>query len=94
MREVHNLAAGMKEAIASLRKAAVDARAGLDLEVSRAAGNVEKVQSVTADLKAANIEVESFLGDTNSNFPSSGDSTGSGGQADINGVTINPELKK
>ena len=94
MREVHNLAAGMKEAIASIKKAAVDARSALDAEVGRAAGNVEKVRSVATDLKEANLEVESFLGETGSNFPSSGDSPMSAGHADINGVTVNPEAKK
>ena len=94
MREVHNLATGMKEAIASIKKAAVDARAQLDSEVARAQTNVGKVKSVATALKEANLEVESFLGETGSNFPSSETSPMSAGHADINGVTVNPEAKK
>ena len=94
MREVHNLAAGMKQAIASLKKSATDARAQLDLEMTRATDNVGKVHSVVSDLKAANIEVETFLGDTGSNFPSSGGLVTPSTPADINGVTVNPGATK
>jgi hypothetical protein len=96
MREVHDLAAGMKDAIAGIKKLAVDAKAGLNSEVSRAQSNANKVLALTADLKAANLEVEAFLGDTNSNFPPTGTDSNtplSTGTHDINGVTLNPGQK-
>ena len=97
MREVHDLAAGMKDAIAGIKKLAVDAKAGLSSEVSRAQSNASKVRALTADLKAANLEVEDFLGETGSNFPPSGGDSPtppSTGTPDINGVVLNPDAKK
>ena len=94
MREVHDLAAGMKDAIAGIKKLAVDAKNGLNMEINRAQANASKVTALTADLKEANLEVEGFLGETGSNFPPSGTGSpippSSGGKADINGVTKNP----
>lgn len=86
----------MKDAIAGIKKLAVDAKAGLNSEVSRAQSNANKVLALTADLKAANLEVEAFLGDTNSNFPPTGTDSNtplSTGTHDINGVTLNPGQK-
>lgn len=104
MREVHDLASGMREAIASIRKNAVDAKNGLASEIVRANVNADKVKSLTDDLKEANKEVESFLGESGSNFPPSGDSntqqqdglnkgvqTGVKPETDINGVTLTPK---
>ncbi len=99
MREVHDLAAGMKDAIAGIRKLAVDAKNGLNTEIGRAQSNADKVRALTADLKSANLEVESFLGESGSNFPPSGGdsstppSTGAP-HADVNGVTLNPGVQK
>jgi hypothetical protein len=94
MREVKNLALGMREAIANIKKLSADAKSGLDSEVSRALVNADKVRSFTRELSDANQEVEQFLGDTGSNFPPSDGSTPpqSGAiSADINGVTVNKD---
>jgi hypothetical protein len=97
MREVKDLAAGMKDLLAGLRKANVDAKGALMSEVTRAQGNAKKVQSVAADLREANKEVEEFLGETGSNFPPSEDSKtpqqDGHNKADINGVTVNREVQ-
>jgi len=98
MREVHDLAAGMKDAIAGIKKLALDAKSGLNTEISRAQTNATKVNALTADLKAANLEVESFLGESGSNFPPSGEDLNTqpsaGVKADHNGVVLNPDTKK
>lgn len=96
MREVHDLAAGMKEAIAGIKKAAADAKSSLAVEISRAHVNAGKVQTMTSDLKSANLEVEEFLGESGSNFPPPGEelNTPPPLTADINGVTINSNVKK
>src|SRR5271169_5290506 len=57
MREVHDLATGMKEILANLRKTAIDARSQLESEVTRAVTNADKVKSVAVDLRDANKEV-------------------------------------
>lgn len=93
MREVKELAAGMKDVLASLRKSSADAKSAFMSEVERAKVNADKVKSVAKELSDANKEVEDFLGDTGSNFPPS---EGSNTQppalkADANGVTKNPE---
>lgn len=97
MKEVHDLAAGMRQAIAGIKQAAVDAKSNLASEISHAQANADKVNSLTADLRAANKEVDDFLGEVGSNFPPSGvdssipPSTGNSvtGKADINGVILN-----
>lgn len=92
MREVRDLATGMREILTSLRKDNADAKSELELEVTRAKGNAEKVKSFTKDLKEANLEVEAMLGETGSNFPTSESSTlrQSGHvTTDLNGVTRN-----
>jgi hypothetical protein len=97
MKEVHDLASGMKEAIASVKKISADAKSSLAVEISRAHTNASKVKSLATDLKSANLEVEDFLGETGSNFPSSEESTTPrvvGPKPDINGVILNPEAKK
>ncbi len=97
MREVHDLATGMKDAIASLKKIHVDAKNALTTEIGRSKVNAQKVMSMATDLKAANLEVEDFLGDTKSNFTSSEDVNThptTGAKADVNGVTLNPENVK
>lgn len=90
MREVHDLASGMKDAIAKIKQAASDAKSGLHAEIGRAQVNASKVVAMTTDLKAANLEVESFLGESGSNFPPDGpdSSTPTLGLADHNGVRI------
>ena len=104
MREVRDLAAGMKEAIASLRKASADAKAALSEEMSRATGNADKVRTFIKELKEANQEVEAFLGEAGSNFPPSEDSViqqphmrkmeHTVRRADINGVMLNQEAEQ
>jgi hypothetical protein len=98
MREVRELAEGMREAVASIRKTHTDAKSGLEVEVARAAVNSEKVKAFTQELKDANLEVESFLGETGSNFPTSETSAtprpAGGPRTDINGVTPNQEVNR
>jgi hypothetical protein len=98
MREVRDLAAGMKQAIAGLKQSAVDAKNNLNAEIAHAQVNAEKVNALTADLKAANLGVDSFLGETGSNFPPSGTVLSTPpsavGKADANGVTLNPDAKQ
>lgn len=94
MREVKELAAGMRELMASLRKDNADAKQHFMSEVERAKVNAGKLKSVAEELSVANREVEEVLGETGSNFPPS--SGGSDTQppalkADINGVTKNTE---
>lgn len=95
MKEVRDMAAGMREAIASIRKNYADGKSGLALEIDRAQMNAAKVRSFTQDLRNANLEVEGFLGETNSNFPSSEESDtqqqDSTEKPDRNGVTLNKE---
>lgn len=94
MQEVRDLATGMKEAVASLKRISIDARASLDVEIGRAKVNADKVKSLAQGLKEANLEVESFLGESKSNFtPSEGSDTQqqTGLKTDVNGVTLNPE---
>lgn len=98
MREVKSLAQGMKEAIANVKKANLDAKSELDGEIQRSLTNADKVRSFTRDLKDANGEVESFLGDTGSNFPQEGGSDtpsqNTSHRADANGVILNTEINK
>lgn len=69
MKEVFDLANGMREAIANLKQSHINAKAELASEITRANVNAKKVQSLAQELKTANKEVESFLGETGSNFP-------------------------
>jgi hypothetical protein len=94
MREVHDLAAGMKEMIAGVKRAAAEAKNSLSAEINRAHVNADKVKSMTDDLKSANLEVEDFLGESGSNFPPSGNSDTPHAHADSNGVTLNPGARK
>jgi membrane protein involved in colicin uptake len=94
MREIKELAVGLKESLAALKSASAGAKASLLSEMNRAKVNAEKVQSLAVELKEANAEVEDFLGETGSNFPSSGDSSTPPPKPDINGVTINQEPGK
>lgn len=91
MREVKELAVGMREVLASLRKDSVVARGQFLSEVSRAKVNAAKVKSLAVELSEANKEVETFLGESGSNFPHTEASEASPTplpKADINGVTI------
>lgn len=96
MREIKELAVGLKESLAALKSASAGAKASLVSEMERAKVNAQKVQSLALELKDANTEVEDFLGDTGSNFPSSeGSSTPPPVlKTDTNGVTLNPEAGK
>ena len=103
MREVRDLAAGMKEAIVSLRQASADAKAALFEEMSRANANADKVRSFIKELKEANQEVESFLGEAGTNFPPSETPETvhshrkmehARPRADMNGVVLNTEAER
>lgn len=100
MREVLELAAGMREAIGALRKDHVSLASELHSEINRSQVNASKVRSVVTDLKGANNEVEAFLGETGSNFPTSEESNihqpdgDKKTETDINGVTLNKEQSK
>jgi hypothetical protein len=89
MRELTDMVTGMKQAVASLRSDAANAKGAFQSEVARAQVNTEKVKSFTAELNSANKEVEDFLGVTGSNFPTSGDTATPPVHADRNGVVLN-----
>jgi hypothetical protein len=92
VRELDDLSSNMKGLFTALRKSLVDAKSGLTSEVTRTTVNVQKINSVTAELNAGNKEVEAFLSETGSNFPTSEDIPSEKSQlthADINGVSLN-----
>lgn len=97
MREVKELAAGMKEVLAGLRKDSANAKGQFMAEATRAKVNAAKVRSLAVELSEANKEVEEFLGESGSNFPLSEASEASPTplpHADVNGVTINQDSGK
>lgn len=97
MREVKELAAGMKEVLASLRKDSADAKGQFMSEAERARINANKVRSLAVELSEANKEVEEFLGESGSNFPHTEASQAFPTplpKADINGVSVNTEAPK
>ena len=94
MREIKELAVGLKESLASLKSASAGAKASLVSEMDRAKVNAQKIQSLATELKEANTEVEDFLGESGSNFPSSEVSSTPATKPDANGVTVNPEAQK
>lgn len=93
MREVRNVASTMREAIAALKQRAGLAVANFESEVNNAHSNLDNVDSVTHELKEANKEVESMLGESGSNFTPVGPD-GTSRPVDENGVWVNPEHKK
>lgn len=97
MQEVRQLAAGMKELIAGLKRDSIDARSALENEIACAKTNASKVKAVAAELKEANKEVEEFLSETNSNFSVLGDTIAQkviDQITDLNGVTLTPGSSK
>ena len=87
MREIRDMAAGLRDAVATLRKEASTAKHTFKSEFLRAQANTAKFKAFTQELKDANAEVEGFLGETGSNFPTSEDSS-IPSHPDINGVTL------
>jgi hypothetical protein len=87
MREIRDMAAGLRDAVATLRKEASTAKSTFKSEFLRAQANTAKFKAFTQELKDANAEVEGFLGETGSNFPTSEDSS-TPPHPDINGVTL------
>ncbi len=94
MREVKELVAGMKEAMASLKSVSADAKDHLASEMLRAKVNASKVKSLAVELSEANKEAEDFLGETGSNFSLSETSNTPAPRTDANGVTLNTESTK
>lgn len=94
MREIKELAVGLKESLAALKSASAGAKASLVSEMQRATVNAQKVHSLAAELKEANTEVEDFLGESGSNFPSSETSSTPAPKLDSNGVSLNTETAK
>lgn len=74
MREVKALGSSLRDMMDKVKKSAADAQANFQTEAERALSNSDKVKSAAADLKAANLEIESFLGEADSNFPPSEES--------------------
>lgn len=90
MREVRDFATAIRTSVEALRRTTEAAKGELMTEIQRGNVNAEKVRSMTKELKEANLEVESFLGETGSNFSNSEESnTQAPPRADINGVTLN-----
>lgn len=84
MREISNLASTLQGTIAALKSAASAATTNFQNEVAHSKASLAKVNAFTADLAAANKEVEAMLADTGSNFPNVSSSTVS--SPDKNGV--------
>lgn len=75
MQEVKALGASLRDMMGQIKSAAADAQSAFQTEAQRALVNSGKVKSAAADLKSANLEIESFLGEAGSNFPPSETST-------------------
>ncbi len=88
MRELSNMASTMREAMAALKQKIAASTQSFETEVGHSHINVDKVDAVTSELKAANKEVEQMLGESGSNFTPAGSEQGLG-PPDINGVQIN-----
>lgn len=72
MKEVKALGSSLRSMMDGIKKAASEAQSSFEVEAQRALVNSDKVKSAAADLKSANLEIESFLGEeTQSNFPPS-----------------------
>lgn len=71
MKEVKALGSSLRFMMDSIKKSASEAQSSFELEAQRALVNSDKVKSAASDLKSANQEIESFLGETQSNFPPS-----------------------
>ena len=73
MREVKGLAQDMREKVAALKRDTIKARTEFATEVANSRSNLTKFKAFTTDLREANKEVETMLGETGSNFPTSED---------------------
>jgi len=93
MLEIKSAATSITNLINSLKAQVEAAQTEFNAEGFRAVGNVEKMKSVTAELRDANTMMEQALGSTGSNFQPSG-SGSSGVVTDSNGVTLNPGATK
>lgn len=71
MKEIKNLSSSLKTMMDGVKSAAADAQAQFQAEAERAKTNAGKVVSVAQDLKTSNLELEAFLGESDSNFPPS-----------------------
>lgn len=72
MKEVRALGSSIRSMMDNIKRSAVEAQASFETEAQRALVNSDKVKSVAADLKSANLEIETFLGEeTQTNFPPS-----------------------
>lgn len=91
MREVSGMAQTLRDAIATLKSKTASATAAFQAEVNNSNVNIDKVTSLTSELKAANQEVEQMLGQSGSNFTpaTSAEPISTLGPPDINGVQIN-----
>ena len=82
MREIKGLASVVREHVAQLRANAAQATKNFTTEVTNTNENISKLNSVTAEMKVANKEVESILNDVGTNFPEVK-------PVDVNGVLAN-----
>lgn len=89
MIEIKSAATSITNMIASLKSQIEAAQTQFNTEGTRAVGNIEKMNSVTTELRDANTMMEQALGTTGSNFPPSG-SGSTPPVTDSNGVTLNP----
>ena len=88
MQEISDMATAMRASIASLKVKAKTATDAFQAEVNNSHTNIDKVTSMTQELKTANQEVEQMLGQSGSNFTPAG-SVDTLGPPDINGVRVN-----
>lgn len=91
MRELSNMASTMREAMAALKLKIANSTQSFQTELGHSQVNIDKVDAVTGELKAANQEVEQMLGQSGSNFTpaSSAEPTSTLGPPDSNGVQVN-----
>lgn len=82
MREIKSFADAIRQNAAQLRQNLAQATNQFTAEAQSTNANVEKLNSITGEMKAANKEVDALLADFGSNFPEAP-------VADKNGVTVN-----
>jgi hypothetical protein len=94
MKEISTIAQVMRDSLVTLKAKAKAATDAFQAEVGNSNANIDKVTSMTQELKTANKELEQMLGQSGSNFTPAGLEPTSNTPVDINGVWINPDAPK
>src|ERR1700692_4015915 len=88
MQEISDMATAIRARIPTLKVKAKTTTDDFQAEVNNSHTNIDKVTSMTQELKTANQEVEQMLGQSGRNFTPAG-SVDTLGPPDINGVRVN-----